>query len=41
MAILSLLIFEGLAKQLYPQLDFQAEARPIVLQTLLQRNSAL
>jgi ubiquinone biosynthesis protein len=39
MAILSLLVFEGLAKQLYPQLDFQAEARPIVLQTLLQRNS--
>jgi ubiquinone biosynthesis protein len=41
MAILSLLVFEGIAKQLYPQLDFQAEARPILLQVLLQRNSEL
>ncbi|HLG64873.1 MAG TPA: AarF/UbiB family protein [Ktedonosporobacter sp.] len=37
MAILSLLVFEGIAKQCYPQLDFQAEARPILLQALAQR----
>jgi ubiquinone biosynthesis protein len=35
MAILSLLVFEGLAKQFYPLLDFQAEARPILSQVLL------
>jgi len=37
MAILSLLIFEGIAKQLYPQLDFQSEARSFVLQGMLLR----
>jgi ubiquinone biosynthesis protein len=37
MAILSLLIFEGIAKQLYPQLDFQSEARSYVLQGMLLR----
>jgi ubiquinone biosynthesis protein len=41
MAILSLLVFEGIAKQLYPQLDFQAEARPILLQVMLERKSEL
>ncbi len=39
MAILSLLVFEGIAKQLYPQLDFQVEARPILLQVMLQKNA--
>lgn len=34
MAILSLLVFEGIAKQLYPLLDFQAEARPFLLQAV-------
>jgi len=34
MAILSLLVFEGLAKQVYPDLDFQREARPFVLRAL-------
>jgi ubiquinone biosynthesis protein len=37
MAILSLLVFEGITKQFYPQLDFQAEARPILLQAISQR----
>ena len=35
MAILSLLIFEGIAKQLYPQLDFQSEALPFILRGML------
>lgn len=34
MAILSLLVFEGIAKQLYPLLDFQAEARPFLLRAV-------
>jgi ubiquinone biosynthesis protein len=34
MAIVSLLVFEGLAKQVYPDLDFQREARPFVLRAL-------
>lgn len=38
MAILSLLVFEGITKQVYPQLDFQAEAQPILLHVLIQRN---
>jgi ubiquinone biosynthesis protein len=33
--ILSLLIYEGIAKQRYPDLDFQAEAIPFVLASLL------
>ncbi|EFH88433.1 ABC1 kinase family protein [Ktedonobacter racemifer] len=37
MAILSLLVFEGIAKQLYPFLDFQAEAKPFLFQALAQR----
>jgi len=37
MAILSLLVFEGIAKQFYPHLDFQGEARPFLLQALLQK----
>ncbi|HEU5380347.1 MAG TPA: AarF/UbiB family protein [Ktedonobacteraceae bacterium] len=34
MTILSLLVFEGIAKQLYPLLDFQAEARPFLLRAV-------
>lgn len=34
MAILSLLVFEGCAKQVYPQLDFQTEAVPFLLQVM-------
>ncbi|GHO67846.1 hypothetical protein KSC_067380 [Ktedonobacter sp. SOSP1-52] len=37
MAILSLLVFEGIAKQLYPFLDFQAGAKPFLFQALAQR----
>jgi ubiquinone biosynthesis protein len=37
MAILSLLIFEGIAKQLYPQLDFQGVARSFVLRGMLRK----
>lgn len=37
MAILSLLIFEGIAKQLYPQLDFQSIARPFVIKGMLRK----
>jgi ubiquinone biosynthesis protein len=37
MAILSLLVFEGIAKQIYPHLDFQAAARPFLLQAILQQ----
>lgn len=37
MAILSLLVFEGIAKQVYPHLDFQSEARPFLLQALRRR----
>jgi ubiquinone biosynthesis protein len=37
MAILSLLVFEGIAKQFYPHLDFQSEARPFLVRALLQR----
>ncbi len=36
MAILSLLVFEGIAKQVYPHLDFQSEARPFLLKALLR-----
>jgi ubiquinone biosynthesis protein len=32
MAIISLLVFEGIAKEVYADLDFQYEARPYVLQ---------
>lgn len=31
MAILSLLVLEGIVKQLHPQLDFQSEARPYLI----------
>lgn len=41
MAILSLLVFEGIAKQLYPQLDFQTEARPFLLQAMMQRDDSI
>lgn len=40
MAILSLLVFEGIAKQTYPRLDFQREARPFLLQALKSRARA-
>jgi ubiquinone biosynthesis protein len=34
MTILSLLVYEGLAKQLYPELDFQQEAIPFLMAAL-------
>ena len=37
MAILSLLVFEGIAKQLYPQLDFQTEARPFLFKAMVRK----
>lgn len=37
MAIVALLVYEGLAKQLAPELDFQAEAGPFVLAALTIR----
>ncbi len=40
MAILALLVFEGTAKQWYPQLKFQAEAQPFLLQALAQKRAA-
>jgi ubiquinone biosynthesis protein len=39
MAILSLLIFEGIAKQLYPHLDFQTAARSFVLRGMLLKQA--
>lgn len=39
-AILSLLVYEGVVKQLCPDLDFQAEARPFVTSALLQGTTA-
>ncbi|HEY0738056.1 MAG TPA: hypothetical protein VGD69_24280, partial [Herpetosiphonaceae bacterium] len=35
MAIMSLLVFEGIAKTSYPDLDFQQEARLFIMRTLL------
>ena len=35
MAIISLLVFEGLTKHLYPDLDFQREALPFILPIIL------
>jgi len=40
MAILSLLVFEGIAKQLYPLLDFQNEARPFLLRAVSSNSAA-
>ena len=37
MAILSLLVFEGIAKQLYPHLDFQAEAKPFLFKAMVRK----
>ena len=39
MAILALLVFEGTAKQWYPQLNFQAESQPFLLQALAQKRA--
>lgn len=36
MAIVSLLVFEGIAKEIYPDLDFQREARPFILRASLR-----
>jgi ubiquinone biosynthesis protein len=41
MAIISLLVFEGTAKDLYPDLDFQHEARPFIMRTLSVHNEAV
>jgi ubiquinone biosynthesis protein len=38
MAIISLLVFEGLAKEVYPDLDFQREALPFILGASSRRN---
>ena len=40
MAIVALLVYEGLAKQLIPDLDFQAESGPFVLAALTIRQAA-
>jgi ubiquinone biosynthesis protein len=37
MAIISLLVFEGLAKEFYPELDFQREALPFILRASIHR----
>jgi ubiquinone biosynthesis protein len=37
MAIVSLLVFEGIAKDIYPELDFQREALPFILRASLER----
>lgn len=37
MAIISLLVFEGLAKDIYPELDFQREALPFILRASIHR----
>jgi ubiquinone biosynthesis protein len=39
MIILALLVFEGVAKQRYPDLDFQQEAVPYVIQALAKRSA--
>lgn len=40
MAILSLVVFEGIVKQLAPDLDFQAEARPYLIAARYRRRQA-
>jgi ubiquinone biosynthesis protein len=37
MAIVSLLVFEGLAKEVYPELDFQRQAIPYILRASIHR----
>ncbi|GCE15792.1 ABC1 kinase family protein [Tengunoibacter tsumagoiensis] len=41
MAILSLLVFEGIAKQLYPHLDFQKEAKPFLYEVIFEKQAEI